>query len=231
VASGLIHDFNNLLSMIQGTVRMLGRGVSPEKSKELLELANDAVNRGAKLVNQVLTLARPERSGAVVADVRRILQDMRPLVHHAAGRDTRLHWDIDQPVPSVKIDPVQFEVAILNLVVNGRDAMPNGGDLTISVANHAASGPEGQPWNDGVRVSVADTGVGMDQEVQKRIFEPFFTTKPRDKGNGLGLASVHAFIAQCSGRLEVMSEVGRGTTISMLIPPASMISAKEPLSG
>jgi len=213
LAGGVAHDFNNLLTAILGNVE-LARMDLPDDSPVLVNLEEVAhASESAKaLVQQLLVFGRKHGTEVMVVDVGRALSDTMRLLRRLLGEDVRVTLDLPEAPVHVKLDPMQLEQIIVNLAVNARDAMPRGGDLTIRVARSGA---------EQVRLTVSDTGVGMTEEVRARVFEPFFTTKPVGKGTGLGLASVFAAVRQNGGRVNVDSELGKGTTFSIEFPEAA----------
>jgi len=223
LTGGIAHDFNNLLQAMSGCLQLIGKragqqpGVAP-----LLDAGRQAVDRGARLVQQLMAFARKQSLHPEPFDLRDRLLGMSGLLERALRADIHLSMEIGGGLWPVEADPTQFELAVLNLAVNARDAMPNGGRLGIAADNLTLSGEgPGGLAGDFLRVRVADTGTGMPPEVAARAFEPFFTTKEVGKGTGLGLSQVYGFAHQSGGTAAVESAPGRGTAVILLLPRAS----------
>lgn len=220
LTGGMAHDFNNLLQALQACLQMVGRrtGSIPEV-KPLLDAGHQAVDRGASLVRQLMSFARKQALTAEAFDVRERLLGMRVILDRALRADIRLQMDVRPDAWNILADPTQFELAVLNLVVNARDAISADGLVTVSAQNRTLDdlGPKGLR-GDFVEISVSDNGCGMAPEVASRIFEPFFTTKSVGKGTGLGLAQVYGFCEQSGGAVTVHSKVGAGSCISLWLP-------------
>ena len=224
LTGGIAHDFNNLLQAMASCLQLIGRRAKEPSILPLLETGQQTVDRGAKLVQQLMAFARRQSLRPEPVDVRDRLLGMSDLLARAIRADIVLETDLAGGLWPVEVDPTQFELAILNLAVNARDAMPDGGRLRITARNLPAAA--GEP--DLVRVTVSDTGTGMTPEVLARVFEPFFTTKEVGKGSGLGLAQVYGFSRQSSGRVQIDSTLGQGSAISLYLPRTHKIVA-EPL--
>jgi signal transduction histidine kinase len=218
VTGGVAHDFNNLLGAIMGALTMLRRRASDPKEVELLRLAEEAADKGAKITQQMLAFARRQSIEAEIVDINEAVKGMSELLRHTVGSGVTIHYELAQDVPPARIDPVGFEMAILNLATNARDAMPQGGTLIISTTRCAG---EADRAGDAIAVAVSDDGTGMPDEVRQRALEPFFTTKRPGRGTGLGLASVYGFATQAGGTVSIQSSVGRGTTVRIILPSAS----------
>jgi signal transduction histidine kinase len=218
VTGGVAHDFNNLLGAIMGALTMLRRRASDPKEVELLRLAEEAADKGAKITQQMLAFARRQSIEAEIVDINEAVKGMSELLRHTVGSGVTIHYELAQDVPPARIDPVGFEMAILNLAANARDAMPQGGTLIIFTARCAG---ETDGAGDAIAVAVSDDGTGMPEEVRQRALEPFFTTKGPGRGTGLGLASVYGFATQAGGTVSIQSSVGRGTTVRIILPSAS----------
>ncbi len=227
LAGGVAHDFNNLLTAIIGNAE-LARDTLPPSSpaRRELDAALDAADRSTALTRQLLAFARHTELAPRVVSMDTLLRDVSALLRRLIGEHITLNVDVSQALRPVKIDATSVEQAIVNLVVNARDAMPSGGQVVITARNilvvhgdndHAHGVPVGE-W---VVVSVRDTGTGMHPDVLDRAFEPFFTTKPVGKGTGLGLAMVYGTVAQHNGHLWVESAPGHGTTVRLFLPPAA----------
>ncbi|MBI2872565.1 MAG: MEDS domain-containing protein [Chloroflexi bacterium] len=222
LAGGVAHDFNNLLTVIDGYTEMALRSLPPDSPERGgLEEARTAVERAATLVRQLLTLSRRQPLEAKVVDLGDLVSNLGKLLRRVIGEDIQLSTAVAPGLWRVRVDPGQMEQVLLNLAVNARDAMPEGGKLTIEVANIGlddsyASQHSGVAPGDYVMVAVSDTGVGMSDEVKTHLFEPFFTTKPQ--GTGLGLSSCYGIVKQSGGHIGVYSEPNRGTTMRVYLP-------------
>jgi PAS domain S-box-containing protein len=224
LAGGVAHDFNNLLTVINGTSELaLRRLRHDDPSRELIAEVLKAGERAATLIRQLLAFSRKQVLQPRVLDVNVLLGELSKLLLRLIGEDIGLRLDAAPALGLVKVDPGQFEQAMINLVVNARDAMPRGGRLTIETRNveldegHVRRHPDARPGRH-VVVAVTDTGHGMDAATQEHIFEPFFTTKGPGRGTGLGLAMVYGFVKQSGGHIEVVSEVGFGATFEVYLP-------------
>lgn len=209
LTGGIAHDFNNLLMIVSGNVERALRTVPanvPERRN--LENAMTATMRAGELTAQLLTFARKGTLLLISQTVQHIISGIHDLLVRAAGEKIVVQLSLPDDLPPVVVDRNQLENAVLNLVINARDAMPGGGTIHIT----------GQEAEDEVRLSVADTGTGMDAETLTRATEPFFTTKPVGSGSGLGLSQVYGFVNQLGGRLEIVSEPGRGTIVTLCLP-------------
>ena len=214
LTSGVAHDFNNLLAVFATALQLLERTGQPA-SPRMLEAMRRAVTRGTGLTRQLLAFSRRRPVNAESIDVVAQLAGMRAMLDATLGGQIAIDTKLGGGIWSVEADPGELELAIINLCVNARDAMPNGGFITIAADNVRI---EGEGAGEFVKISVSDTGVGMTPEVQVRVFEPFFTTKGIHKGSGLGLPQVYGFAQQCLGRVTIKSAVGIGTTVTLLLP-------------
>lgn len=214
LTGGVAHDFNNFLTVISGGLDMLGRTEDPVRLARILEGMRQAVERGATLSRQLLTFARRQPLKAEPMDIATQLNGMRDILDRSLRGDVTVHVDLADGLWPVKADPGEFVLALLNLAVNARDAMPNGGTITISGQNRPGTTAAG----DAVEVLVKDTGEGMSPDVLARAFDPFFTTKDIGKGSGLGLPQVHGFATSSGGSVEIASSPGNGTTVSLRLP-------------
>jgi signal transduction histidine kinase len=214
LTGGLAHDFNNLLTAVVGNLDLIrARAIEP-RIVRLAENAFKAAERGSKLTAQLLAFSRTQKLATEAVNLNHLIEGMYELLNQSLGANILIKTEFDPGVPFVIADGNQLEVSVLNLAINARDAMPEGGTLTISTAC--------DPQDDRkVILSVADTGTGMPQEVIARAFDPFFTTKPPGKGTGLGLSQVHGLVRQMGGEVEIKSEVGKGTSIRLLLRRAS----------
>jgi PAS domain S-box-containing protein len=224
LTGGIAHDFNNLLTIIIGNLQLLdGKTGSDEKTNKRLAEAVDAARKGSDLTRQLLAFARKQDLEPRDTSVNEMVKGMEHLIARTIGENIELKVDMMKGDPRSLIDPSQLESAILNLSINARDAMPQGGKLTIETQpayldrEYAALNPDVAPGHY-VMVAVSDSGEGMSQDVLEKVFQPFFTTKPAGKGNGLGLAMVYGFIKQSGGHISIYSEVGHGTSVKMYLP-------------
>ena len=224
LAGGVAHDFNNILTIISGYAELLESEVEPSPSaQKKIKAILTAANRGAALTGQLLAFSRKQVLQTAVLNLNSTVQQVADMVGRVVGEDVEVKVITHPKLGTTKADGGQMAQVILNLVVNARDAMPNGGRLTIETANvelgedYAKSHLEVHP-GEYVMLSVSDSGCGMDAETCSHIFEPFFTTKPRDKGTGLGLSTVYGIVKQSGGNITVYSEVGRGTTFKIYFP-------------
>jgi PAS domain S-box-containing protein len=217
LTGGVAHDFNNLLMIISGSLHTLKKGVGGDhKLLRAVAAIEGASKRGAALTHQLLSFARRQSVNPQVVDLAEQISAVREVLGTGVGGTVRLEFDIDRDVCPVIVDVAEFETALVNLVINARDAMPAGGTITVSAHNLASSeAPDGGQY---VAISVRDTGTGIAPDVLEKIFDPFFTTKPVGKGTGLGLSQVHGFAHQAGGTVKVTSELGQGTQITILLP-------------
>ncbi len=225
LTGGIAHDFNNLLMVISGGLEMLDRQSDPSRHRRLMDGMLHAAQRGAALTRQLLAFSRRQEVSPEPIDIGRQIGGMRELWDRSLGGDVHVEFDFPDTVWPVEVDAGQLELALLNLAVNARDAMPGGGTIVLRGENLPKIKLDGIT-GDYVRLSVIDTGIGMKPEVQARVFEPFFTTKDVGKGSGLGLAQVYGFATQSRGSVRIDSEVGRGTRVALYLPR----SDKPPLS-
>jgi PAS domain S-box-containing protein len=219
LTAGLAHDFNNLLQVISGSLELLRNKLVDERLTRYVDRAGEAAERGAKLTRQLLAFARKTRLESQLSDVNRLVHEFVEMLDSTAGSRVDLQINLRRRLPPVLVDPAHLELALLNVVINARDAMPTGGTITVATSTEVLE-EEGLPPGPYVVISVSDEGEGMPPHVRERATEPFFTTKGTGKGTGLGLAMVQGFVQQSLGKLEIQSEPGRGTTIRMLFPAA-----------
>ncbi len=226
LTGGVAHDFNNLLQALEGCLSMIGRRTEEPQVHALLGAGQQAVERGAKLVQQLMAFARRDSLRPESIDVRDRVLAMSALLERALRADIALDLRFGEDLWPVEVDPTQFELAIINLAVNARDAMPLGGRLAVEAVNTVL--PHGDPRGvegDFLRLSVSDTGSGMPAAVSARAFEPFFTTKEVGKGTGLGLAQVYGLARQTGGTAWIDSAPGRGTTVHLLLRRSGLVPA------
>jgi nitrogen-specific signal transduction histidine kinase len=232
LAGGVAHDFNNLLTAINGFSEMMLLELSAtDPLREMARQIRKAGERAALLTRQLLTFSRRQVTAPIVLDLAALLQETSKLLRRLIGEDVELTIEIAPDLGHIKADVNQFEQAIVNLAVNARDAMPTGGRLAIDARNVRLDELEarrhGSPAGIFVRLTVEDTGCGMDEATQARIFEPFFTTKPVGQGTGLGLATVYGTVQQSGGFLEVASAPGQGSTFSLYFPTIDAPAADQ----
>ncbi|WP_246337911.1 ATP-binding protein [Azospirillum oleiclasticum] len=220
LSGGIAHDFNNLLQALSGCLIMIERRASQPSIQPLLEAGRQAVDRGAKLTRQLMAFARREALRPEPVDVRDRLLTMSELLSGALRANIRLEVRLEPGLWPAEVDPTQLELAVLNLAINARDAMPDGGLLTIEAANtHLQPGSDhGGLRGEFVRLTITDTGIGMSEDVAVRAFEPFFTTKEKARGTGLGLSQVYGFARQSGGVARIDSAPGKGTAVTLLLP-------------
>jgi two-component system cell cycle sensor histidine kinase/response regulator CckA len=224
LAGGIAHDFNNLLTVITGYCDLLERELPPDESlRRNCEQIRKAGERAASLTRQLLAFSRQQVLEPKVLDLNAVVLDLEKMLRRLIGEDIELNTVLDPHLASVKVDRGQIEQVIMNLVVNARDAMQNGGNLSIRTEIVVLTGEQARrfrPQHPGsyVLLSISDTGVGMDAETQSRIFEPFFTTKHVGHGTGLGLSMVYGIVRQSGGHIWVDSQPGRGATFQIYLP-------------
>jgi PAS domain S-box-containing protein len=221
LTGGVAHDFNNLLMAIQGSLELLQRRLpgSDPKVAQLIDNALQGTRRGAALTQRMLAFARRQELRLASLDVRDVVQRMTSLLQSSLGPSVRVETHFPLELPKVTADANQLELALLNLAINGRDAMPKGGVVTVGAAERADV--PGLKAGNYLCVSVTDTGTGMDEETLKRAMEPFFTTKGVGKGTGLGLPMVHGMAEQSGGQLLLKSKLGEGTVAELYLPVAT----------
>ena len=230
LTGGIAHDFNNLLNVIMVNAELIARVTDDERVRTMAATAKRATERGAKLTGQLLTFSRTSNFDLKAVDVVALLQGMRDIITVSLGSTIQFITQFDAEELWTEADANQLELAILNLAINARDAMPGGGSLTVRVARHMAPDPtlaDGQY----VVAAFSDTGSGIPADVISRVFDPFFTTKPIGKGTGLGLSQVYGIARQSGGTARVESEEGRGTTVRLWLPMREpVVSVSESVS-
>jgi signal transduction histidine kinase/ActR/RegA family two-component response regulator len=229
LAGGVAHDFNNLLAVINGySDLLLERADLPESDRRSLEQIKQAGGSAASLTRQLLMLSRQQVVEPVVLNINQTVGNLDKMLRRLIKENIQFSFVLDPQLDRVKADPGQIEQIVLNLVVNARDAMPNGGSLRIQTKNvektPAQAGPGASPSRF-VLLEVTDTGTGMDQQTQAHMFEPFFTTKAVGKGTGLGLATVYGIVKQSNGHIEVQSALGRGSSFQVYLPAEAQAAA------
>lgn len=218
LTGGVAHDFNNLLMVITAGLDMLERALEPRRRDRIVAGMRQAAQRGASLTHQLLSFSRSHALKPEAVDLPKLITEMGDLLHRSLRGDIEVKVEMAPGIWPVYVDPGELEIAVLNLCVNARDAMENGGVITISAANEMPEPME--PPRGSVRLTVSDTGTGMSPEIKARVFDPFFTTKEIGSGSGLGLAQVYGFARQSGGDVEIESEIGVGTSISLHLPCA-----------
>ena len=220
LTGGIAHDFNNLLMIVSGYAQILGRKLKDAKDKQAVEAIRAAAGRGERLTRQLLAFSRRQQLMPVVLDLRARIDAVREMLVPSLHGNVKFVSDIEEKIWPVEVDLGELELALVNIVVNARDAMTDGGIITLQARNVAlkAGSAAGPLEGDFVALAVIDTGCGIAPEVLGRVFEPFFTTKPIGKGTGLGLSQVHGFANQSGGAVTVTSEVGSGTAVTIYLP-------------
>jgi signal transduction histidine kinase len=222
LTAGMAHDFNNLLQVINGNLELAQRALdTSHAATAALQRAQRAAMRAGKLTQQLLTFARKQRLEPKCVNLNSLVVEFSEMLVRTLGDKVELRLDLKPGLPSCTLDPTHLEMALLNVLINARDAMPEGGEVTVAtmlLGDQEQATAHQLPHGNYVVICVKDTGVGMSPEVMRRATEPFFTTK--GPGTGLGLAMVHGFVQQSHGRLELESEPGKGTLVRMIFPVA-----------
>jgi two-component system NtrC family sensor kinase len=231
LTGGVAHDFNNLLTAVVGNLELLERHVSSDAGRRLLAAAQRGITRGEQLTHSLLAFARRQTLRPEVVNANRLVKEFGDLLQRATGEAVEVQFVLSTTLDPCLVDPGEFQSALLNLVVNARDAMPSGGKITIQTenvalkANAVTIGSRDVPAGNYVVVAVGDTGEGMSAKVAERAFEPFFTTKEVGKGSGLGLSQVYGFVKQSGGYVQIESEPAVGTTVRLYLPRSTVVSA------
>jgi signal transduction histidine kinase len=226
LTGGIAHDFNNLLTVIQGSADVLRRSaLSEEKRVRFADAIVQTAGRAAALTGQLLAFARRQPLQPETIDINERITAMTDLLDRTLGERIEIRTELAADLCPVVADPAQLESAVINIAVNARDAMPDGGVLTIRTQH--TNLPESN--HQAVALSLTDTGTGIETEVLARVFEPFFTTKSVGRGTGLGLSQVYGFAAQSGGDVRLMSEQGKGTTVAIILPCTDQVADKKPL--
>jgi PAS domain S-box-containing protein len=229
LTGGIAHDFNNLLMIVSGYAQILQSRLSEAKDVQAVEAIRAAANRGEKLTRQLLAFSRRQQLVPVVVDLRQHIDAVRDMLVPSLRGNIELICDIEDKIWPVEVDLGELELALVNIAVNARDAMPDGGTITLSARNvvlkpgSAAGSLEGEF----VALAIIDTGVGMPADVLQRVFEPFYTTKPVGKGTGLGLSQVHGFASQSGGAVTLSSEPGHGTVVTIYLPRSASTTSAD----
>jgi CheY-like chemotaxis protein len=234
LVAGLAHDFNNVLGAMVGAFDMVQRRADePDRVRRFAEAGLQAGERGAKLTAQLLAFSRSQRIQLQPVQAHAVVEAMRELLARTLGPMIRLELALDPARLAALADPTQLEMTLLNLAINARDAMPEGGTLRIATAARRVTGDGELPDGTYVELAVSDTGTGMDEPTLRRAMEPFFTTKPIGRGTGLGLAQIYGSAKQAGGTVRIESVLGRGTTVRVLLPateqlPPDAVDAPSP---
>ncbi|MGW9229568.1 PAS domain S-box protein [Pseudorhizobium sp. NPDC055634] len=230
LTGGIAHDFNNLLMAILGSLEILKKRLPDDPSiMPLLDNAIQGADRGVALIQRMLAYSRRQDLHLAPVDIPSVVAGMMEFVQRSVGAAIQIETDLEDNLPNVLTDAVQLETALLNLMVNARDAMPYGGTITVRAARlQEPDGPSGTTGAGFLRLAVSDTGEGMDEETLERAATPFFTTKGVGKGTGLGLSMVQGLVEQSGGKLLIESRKGEGTTISLLLPLAQNADLPPP---
>lgn len=229
LTGGIAHDFNNMLSVVIGNLDLLQKSIDGNKKAERrVRMAMESAQRCADLTYRLLTFSRRQPLQVSTIDVNTLMPGLLDLMRRTLGERINAKLQSEQDIWPIQVDRAQLEAALLNLAVNARDAMPEGGDLTIAVENRVLEEGKAVAPGEYVMITVSDTGTGMSPEVLQRVFEPFFTTKESGKGTGLGLSMVYGFVQQSHGHVEVDSVPNKGTTIRVFLPRAEGV-AEQPV--
>jgi len=236
LTAGVAHDFNNLLTVILTGASFLERDLAKanlDKARTRLTHIREAGERGAKLTSQLLAFSRRQRLEPVALNLNQTLAGLEELLRRTLGGNVSVRLDLDQALWQALTDPTQTEMIILNLAINARDAMPDGGQLTLTTRNtridNRPQRPEDPDPGEYVMLSIRDTGCGMSEDVLAKVFEPFFTTKDIGKGSGLGLAQVFGFAKQSGGGVRIDTTPGRGTQVAVYLPAVKDHIVSEPV--
>ena len=221
LTGGVAHDFNNLLAVILGSLSLLKKTVPQEpRISRLLDRAIQGAERGATLTTRLLAFARRQELKVEFVALQKLIPEMLDFLRHSVGPNIEIRAEISPEVGAIEVDANQLELALINLAVNARDAMPQGGSLTIACHNETSGKSIGLSRDPFVCITVTDTGEGMSEATLARAQEPFFTTKGIGKGTGLGLSMVHGFTAQSGGTMRIRSQPGKGTSVTIWLPRA-----------
>jgi CheY-like chemotaxis protein len=216
LTGGVAHDFNNLLMVIGGSAQVLKKYADDEKSRRAVEAIESAARRGAALTSQLLSFARRQNVNPQTIRLKERIDAVREVLSTGVGGAVQLTTEVKDDVWPIRVDISELETALVNLVINARDAMPDGGAVRIGAENVRLNDEAHK--GDFVAIRVSDTGTGIPPDVLQKVFDPFFTTKPVGKGTGLGLSQVHGFAYQAGGLVAVASELGQGTTVTISLP-------------
>jgi signal transduction histidine kinase len=225
----IAHDFNNMLVVIAGYTSLL----ATDPSQTVQEFAREmrmATDRATELTSQLLSFARASQTDEPSCNANEVISDFRPILDRMVGREVRVSYSLDAAPSTVPVGRSALDQVLINLAVNARDAMPAGGELTVTTSNEwrprQADLTAALPLVEYVVIRVTDTGIGMAEDVKARIFEPFFTTKAPGRGTGIGLQTVQGIVTQAGGRIDVISAPGAGTTFRVLLPVQTSVQAR-----
>ncbi|MDB5804081.1 MAG: histidine kinase [Betaproteobacteria bacterium] len=227
LTGGIAHDFNNLLHVVSMNLTLMSKFSEDDRIQKLIAPARRAVDRGAKLTGQLLAFARSQTLNLQPVDVNDLIRNMGELLKVSIGKQIPFKLELGSEQTVAQADPNQLEMAVLNLAINARDAMPEGGLITIASAVSPRR-PENEGGGAFAVITVADNGTGIPPEIMAKVFDPFFTTKPSGKGTGLGLSQVYGFAQQCGGTVKIKSEIGSGTAVEIWLPLAVTEVTAEP---
>ena len=239
LTGGVAHDFNNLLTVIMGGLDMILRTDDPARRRKIGEAALAAARRGERLTSQLLAFSRRQTLSPALTDINALIREGEPLLHKAVGNGMELTFALSNDIAPTLVDPAKFEAALINLLVNARDASPNQGRVIVETAPYSvppapsvsvSKNPPPPPElveGQYVRVTVTDNGSGMSEDTQRRVFEPFFTTKGVGRGTGLGLSQVYGFTRQSGGAVSVQSTPGQGTSVHLFLPWSSLRTIED----
>jgi signal transduction histidine kinase len=220
MTGGIAHDFRNLLAVIESGLRFAEKRVDEAESvRAYIAAARKGIDRGVELTSQLLAFAKHQELDAHAGDLNEFLRSFEPFLRYGAGPNVSVKLELGSDIPDCLIDPAFFDAAVLNLVVNARDAMPNGGEIRVVTERLVQTSSSPDPPGPGtyVCVRVKDHGCGMPPEVLRKVFDPFFTTKG-EKGTGIGMSQVQALAQMVGGQIRITSERGVGTTVDLLFP-------------
>jgi PAS domain S-box-containing protein len=228
LTGGVAHDFNNLLMVIGGSAQVLKKYADDKKSQRAVQAIESAARRGAALTSQLLTFARRQNVNPQTIHLKERIDAVREVLNTGVGGTVQLTTDVNDDLWPIKVDIAELETALINLTINARDAMPDGGAITISAENDTLNDEVSK--GDFVVIRVSDTGAGIPPDIVQKVFDPFFTTKSVGKGTGLGLSQVHGFAYQAGGLVSLSSELGKGTTVTISLPrdKAGIVSDNSP---
>jgi CheY-like chemotaxis protein len=234
LTGGIAHDFNNMLTVITGTIEILAEAVQDEPHlARIVTLISEAADRGSELTANLLAFARKQPLQPVEIDVNALVNEVGRLLSPTLGRQIEIKTVLGGDVWPALVDPGRLSSALVNLAINARDAMPDGGTLTFATGNITLDGPDAAASgvdrpDDYVVIEVSDTGTGIPEAIRDKIFDPFFSTKATGQGTGLGLSMVFGFAKQSGGNIEVQSEEGRGTSFKIYLPKADVEASQLP---
>ncbi len=229
LTGGIAHDFNNLLTAVMGNLELLRKQLPDNaRAHRHIDGAIQGAERGASLTQRMLAFARQQDLKTNSMDIASLLNGMHDLVARSLGPQIALRLNVAEGLPPAQVDANQVELAILNLAINARDAMPDGGSIEIRAEQAQPDGVRNSAAGPYIRIQVRDTGSGMDGETIKKAIEPFFSTKPLGKGTGLGLSMVHGLAVQLGGAFDLASEIGKGTIATLWLPIATRPAATVP---